>query len=84
MANDRDGDRRTLAAKTFGRHRKGFDIRLPRVGDGIEIGRADIAFRSVGIGPEPQRRQQLREISRTSLDKPECRDGNPRHQSLVL
>src|ERR1700730_14408948 len=31
MGHDGDGDRRTLAAETFGRHRKGFYIRLLRV-----------------------------------------------------
>jgi hypothetical protein len=48
-----------------------------RVGDGIEIDRADIAFRSVGINPEPQRRQRLREVSRTSLINQNAAMGIP-------
>jgi hypothetical protein len=39
------------------RQREVFGVRLLRVGHGIEIHRADVAFRGVGVGLDPQRRQ---------------------------
>ena len=52
-ADDGDRDDGPVRFEFLRDHRERFDIRLLRIGDGIEIDRPDVALRRVGIGLRP-------------------------------